>query len=713
MTMAYSGLVATQMTVTVLGTQQSSAFFLPAGSEITVTCDTIGAVIVGGCTIDYTQSSRQAVFAGTASWVAGGLGAFTASSVRATKVAWDCFVRINGTGHGASVFVDPNGATVPSVIASYSTDTSGNVTGLVGPSGTGLALAGYAPQGLQYSPTYDATKAAANSSIIAALANSVAALGGGVISLPAQSIPLSVPLPLLSNVQYSGAGYTINGGSNLVSGTILIGNGTIPAFYYAGGTGNSTAAATYGDLASPLANQGLFQGYFITNTGAQNLAINNFTFGIKAGGLYAPSFWYSTFSNIYIINCTQWGVWMENFQYSTIHQISTFQNANGQMYAGSGTNMLFTGNTQFNRLYNSCSTSNGCGRGLAWVARDNSGVGSEMNDLQIFDVQSNGNTVLSTQSGTSALSTAVPVTDLSKLAVGMPVAFTTAPGGFVVGVTYFVLSVSGSSGAGTITLGNQPWWGSAIAASTAVAFTLVIQGWYQFEISKYDALSGNTYCSAIGANDIEVGGACRALISGLTGGILQFGVMGGTTSTTDICTRGVNALTLDACYNGIRLDLDNGSIVNFRGAGVTPIVPNNQWPTGVYASGLYLHGYARPEFQWDNADSVIKAGASICFKGNSYYNTSATIMPNTGNHVAFLGSTASQTLTLGAITSATVGANMTIINAASVSVTVAATGQNIVGVGASGASITLAANTCTQLVATDLSGGTYVWARVI
>ena len=74
--------------------------------------------------------------------------------------------------------------------------------------------------------------------------------------------------------------YVLNGG------TILQGDGTFPAFYTVGDATGSTAQATLGDLTAPPLVSNTFTNGWKLGIGVSDMALYNFSYGIKVGALW-------------------------------------------------------------------------------------------------------------------------------------------------------------------------------------------------------------------------------------------------------------------------------------------------------------------------------------------------------------------------------------------------------------------------------------------
>ena len=98
------------------------------------------------------------------------------------------------------------------------------------------------------------------------------------------------------------------------------------------------------------------------------------------------------------------------------------------------------------------------------------------------------------------------ITNLSKFIVGMPVYFTSSNAGFYTNHIYFVKSVSGSSGAGTITLGRYRNQATLITASASTSLTLNSYGQPAVESDGTPASTPLSSVSSIALNGLDIEG---------------------------------------------------------------------------------------------------------------------------------------------------------------------------------------------------------------
>jgi hypothetical protein len=320
---------------------------------------------------------------------------------------------------------------------------SGDVAGLEAAGWTAFTGGGCAtqpppgaPQGI-FSPssiTYGAVLNAANAAYAA---------GGGIVQLQAGTYLLGGnTLPMLQNVTYNGVGWSQSlwqSGTQPNGGTVIVGNGTADCF----------AAKT-----TPL---GSWDAAWVFNANITNLAMWNCRNGINIGAANSAGRANSTFRNLYIGDMTGWGIIDENMQNTLTELITLEGNANGMAFCTSQTSNN-TGDSIIDYIdYTGVAAdqTTQTSRNILFCARNGA---TQLNGVQIRRVGGINNaasifTFTGTMTNGSANITAVTATT-GQLAIGLPVVVTSSspPAPFNHNTTYFVQSISGSSGNYTITL---------------------------------------------------------------------------------------------------------------------------------------------------------------------------------------------------------------------------------------------------------------------
>jgi hypothetical protein len=199
-------------------------------------------------------------------------------------------------------------------------------------------------------------------------------------------------------------------------------------------------------------------------------------------------------------------------------------------------------------------------------------------------------------SGTPNVLTAkFAVTDLSKFGVGMPVFFSATVNGLTINIIYFVLTVSGTSGAGNLTVcpfmsGSAGSGSVAIPMTAASAVNITTQGWPLVEFGGADAGSTITWSSIKGASDIEVGGTAHIVLQGVAGFDFEGGTIHAAGSKADICVRNSSSIRIFNPQSGTTSDFD---AIAQRGVSVygTALVPVN---TNFQGIGIVSNGANGP-----------------------------------------------------------------------------------------------------------------------
>ena len=327
---------------------------------------------------------------------------------------------------------------------------------------------------------------------------------GGTIFIGPGTITLTAPLPLVAGIVYKGVPPTLDPVDhttpaylgdmepNFVGGTILRGNGTFACF-----------EANAADLGSPASPIGATQ---ISNAGIVGVAIDNFTYGIHVGAKNTMGVVYGTFQDIYIKNCSQWGVKFVNFQHCEMRNIKTWICQNSQWYGSDiAQNIMMGGNSTIDELF-SLIPRDGRNQQLCRNIVFDSGTGdSILNELKINRIQVNAfkGVQLSVTCTFTNGSANIGVPDGTRFAIDMPVLFTSSANGFTANVTYLVASVAGN----VITIKNQVG-GTSLNASGATSLTLQSWGFANIEITSRG--TGGVRHSQFGQVDVE--GAATAAI---------------------------------------------------------------------------------------------------------------------------------------------------------------------------------------------------------
>lgn len=323
---------------------------------------------------------------------------------------------------------------------------------------------------------------ATEDSIRAAHATAVAAGRPALIQLPSATITLTQSLPVASGIGYRGVAPTLDyvsstvpdNGWSFTGGTVLVGDGTFAAF-----KANDT------DLGSPLAE---VSDSAITNWFCEDIGFNNFTRAISIGGVNNMGLMFSRVRNLWIRNCSDWGIFLANFMHTEVRRIWTHLCQNGHYYAAlMPAATLMPGNSQFDTLFNivpSDGRDNRLCRGIVFEA---GGTNAKLNEMRVSRLQNNAfsRSQLSVSATFANGSQDIAVPDGTKFQARMPIIFTTTNYGVTLGQCYVVKSVSGNN----IQIADS-YNGTTITASGSGSLTLTSYGMPCIELSSRNSGAG-------------------------------------------------------------------------------------------------------------------------------------------------------------------------------------------------------------------------------
>jgi hypothetical protein len=504
--------------------------------------------------------------------------------------------------------------------------TAGNpvVTGVTNPVTGGLTLSAnnvFVPQ------TNDTTG-------IEAAQAACAAVGGGLVFLVAAVYNISRAIQLQNNVTISGSGWKQ---SAFQSNSVPNGGTLIKPI----GSGFNAFEAKTIDL-------GVFDGMaaFLMNSGVIDLAISGaFTNGISIGALNSAGPYNCTFKNLYIRDCTQWGIFVENSETCFVTNVQT-ENCRNGIYWGGSTSAWNGGDTVFNYVYPTSYDVRS--RNLQLGTRN----GASLNGMRLYQSGGLGPYINSyytenisvTSGGIGGVNGTIPVADLSKYDVGMPVLWNpTAPTGFTAKVVYFVKTMSGTTGAGNITLCAKDLTDVKTGINSSPLITPTSTGTFTLQNKGFSgiALIGCTYGGLYDCF-VENAGVALALIQdsicmSIIGGNIQaadnvafpyannfwaFALR----SCTSVTINSVSGNTVDSncVYTGFGMGVtspnQNGS--SFGGIGVRS---NGSWgglwlntrmtpdlvPTGNGYANLSISGALKYVDIWFNGNFTLNASTSF------------------------------------------------------------------------------------------------------
>lgn len=531
-----------------------------------------------------------------------------------------------------------------------------------------------------------------------------AGVSGGVVMIPAGTIQISSPIVLTAGVVYQGAGTSWDSLTNNYTagvGTILLGDGTFPCFQY-NPTDNSDPTGS-GNV-SPISN-------CLKGGGIKDITVSGFSFGIKIGALNKSGVTPVNISNITAANCTAWGVWLENCQSGDVSNVAALGNTLGGIEIAGSTPNWNMGNFRVNGIY--VQAPNGLlSKGL-WIEGRNN---CSLNAITSYDLECIGGAPTA-YTGTATITNGtadISVPDITKFAVDSAVTFSSTVGNIISGVAYFVYSKSGTSGVGTIRIGNiiAATGGNQITPSASGTPTITNKGMSNLAIVGRGSSGGFVSGTHIFNTELEIPGTVNFLIQGAAYSDIHFGL-----GLASICVRG--SFSDNQLYNGnpnIVMDVDSTS-QRILYHGLKPAT----FPNGFTGCGMFFNSTT---VAWE---IVLQGGGGGTLTTNpqnysQWLTPERFIQGNFGNggdlgnpsngNVCMIVASANSNLTLPTITATNVGVHFWLVNRdrTSTATFTAATGQlinNAVGV----TTITVGPSETKQILAVQNgSGGGYFWA---
>lgn len=551
--------------------------------------------------------------------------------------------------------------------------------------------------------------------------NAVSGLGGGIVFIRAGTYNLSASIVPISNVSIYGVlpGLTNFDGisddwwtfSN--QGTVLKGDGTFPGFAY-----NNVPSSNPSAYTSVNALQ---------SVEICNLGLYNFSRGFDIGSSENPGSYFCVFRSIFVSSCTDWGIHFENFSECLFERIFSVSSITGDMWFAGSASLYNSGNTTFIQLY--ASPLNNLARGIVFAAPGgHSNAQSVLNSIKVFDIQANRyRDTLVTQTITpSNGSTPISVTDLTKFKVGMPFWVTSTADGYSANVMYFVLSVSGSTGAGTITAGTSASTNTAISGTGNTPLTLKTAGFANVELAGNISTVGlvSTVNAELHGLDLE-GEPSSMLIydEGSNESSYQPGFLAQTGGPAAFVLRSARYPQITFNYP-IEADIDgNSNNVTWNGARGTL---RQFCPIGLYfdsalntnALNLYDGNSQTPTaYMRGNAKHFLYPSRGGFGELIATQDTSVTLSDTMCGLVTFNGSS-SQTITLPVIDNASTPSNsfqgfrVKIVNASGNSLSIATQNSQTFNNVTNKTTTTMAPNSVLELTAATTAGGTLYWAAM-
>lgn len=345
--------------------------------------------------------------------------------------------------------------------------------------------------------------AAVNQANLQAWVTLATAAGGGIIQLGSFSTPIPInnssgPAITLgtsvavgnsgadtpfNNVRIVGSGWQITQtNQRATSGTVLQGTSSSNPIIAYNAIDNTVDYASQNNLTASYLQCAI-----------SDIAFDTCSYGIKIGALSKSGLCFGKVQNIYVSNYSQWGVWLENFQYIDVQEINAaaeIAGALGQIFIGASFGTLINpGNASFRRLFGQQYNS-GPMAGIRVRQRTSAGGNTgALNDVNFYDIQSNVINATTTQAYTWSSGTTISLAaNIQNFPVDMPFTVTSTAGGFTQYQTYYVKTNSGGTGSGTITASNLKG-GAAITPNAGG--TIVTYGFEAVEICGYGVSGGN------------------------------------------------------------------------------------------------------------------------------------------------------------------------------------------------------------------------------
>jgi len=559
--------------------------------------------------------------------------------------------------------------------------------------------------------------------------NDANSAGGGTVYIPKGTYKVLSAITPKQGVLVQGAPWMwTDADGEVTGGTILQGDGTAECFKYVPTTYSSQPA------------NGQVQADACWQFHLDSLALDNFTYGIRAGSLYNTGFFQSTFKNILVTRHSVWGVYFENCSQSEWDHIivrAAASGVTGDMYFGASHTNFTHGNSVYRWLY--ARSNQPLQRCMVFQTR----AGASLNQIDVNHPLgvSYGTSVYSSQTATlTNSSTTVAVTDGTKFKVDEPVGFTTAPGGGYGSSPYqifFVTSIDGNN----LTLSNMQRGANISYTGSTGDYTIRSFGFPGIEVSGLetdndpDGTADSGFQSITIRNiDVENAGGCQLL--------LQNARVNAEISTTTLPFTGQNVQYLqNLCVRqskgwwnsaeAINVDIDSGTQPFFATGGYIYSWVN-QSPLGIYFDNSISQMVINLSDSLSNAKRTLTeqkvSGKMFTYPGNSmgqrqWYSssTSLTLTAAYAGTICFAGSSAG-TWTLptlvsgqgGLATGSTAGMVFHIVNdssGAGADLVVQAGGTDKIGFrGSTNTQITLNQGDSVKLVACWVAASSVYWA---
>lgn len=517
-------------------------------------------------------------------------------------------------------------------------------------------------------------------------------------------------------------GGTITG--TLTDGTVVVGHGVEPGTRVVAGSGTTytvntaqTVSTTAMRGATPHPDGDTLKNSAINAGSIRGLAMTEFKCGMKVGSLFQAGVNHLVMDNVIAYDNLEWGYWLENVNDMVVGSMISLGNGVGQVFiGGSGTNFQNYGDGLINKIF--CQ---GAGkyynirtRGIVVEAR---GLNTAFNDMAIGHIGINGGAFnYSAQATVTAGLKLIGVPDLSKFAYGSGVYFDTTVGNIRAKSTYFVVSQSGESGPGTITISSKKG-GALVSPTVSGTPTINCRGGTHLEVCG-DYLYGSG-ASITGFNllhsDVESNGTAGILYQAATFSHINSNATLGNNGL--VCRDMGETSGARLCSSQSALDID-GSSQRMMLTGIRPVNAKliNKMCLGVvtndlkHALEIYMqgNGTTTPTISMDPSGAWESIRLGHMMRLNHSQQAGVTLNPNTGQVITINSS--GGTLTLPTIVSDMLGLPWYISNPYGVAATVNTSSSQTVDNVSAATSITMAANSTDMLIPQQVDS-TFYWAR--
>lgn len=362
---------------------------------------------------------------------------------------------------------------------------------------------------------------------IVALAESAEVTGGGhIIFMPTTYNIGDNTLPVLQGVYYEGVGMASTMEDRALRfGTLIKSTSTTkPVFGY-----------NFVDRGARYATSDEFFAKNALGAGIRHLNIEGGAFGVKVGALYESGVENFVLRDVCSFAAQNSGFHLENCHIVSVKNVISYEHRRaGFVYYTSGAGYWNHGQNDIQHVV--CQTGIRNAHGAIIASR---GLNSSLNDTHVRGICAIGGGSEFTETVTlTAGSPNIPVSDLSKYAIGCGVQFTGTLGtvtGFQASTAtflsnYFVVAVSGTTGAGTIQVSEYYGFTPITPGGTGTASvtlggrggTAILWG----SDDTYGVTAFNTSCTLNGV-DTESSGTVELLIQRMSYSVANTGITAG------------------------------------------------------------------------------------------------------------------------------------------------------------------------------------------